>query len=78
VYDGFRLLLGCKWLDEAGVPTTFSRRFAASWCGVSVDAAQEGIRWLEKHGYLVRVGEVDGRFRHGALLWLPATHEVAA
>jgi hypothetical protein len=71
VYDGFRLLLGCKWLDDVGVSTTFSRRFAAAWCGISVHEAQEGIRWLEKHGYLVRVGEVDGQFKRGALLWLP-------
>jgi hypothetical protein len=73
VYEGFRLLLGCKWLDEVGVPTTFSRRFAAAWCGVSVHDAQEGISWLEKHGHLVRVGEVDGRFRRKALLWLPGS-----
>ncbi len=71
VYDGFCLLLGCKWLDEVGVSTTYSRRFAAAWCGVSLDEAQEALRWLERHGYLVRVGEVDGRFRRGALLWLP-------
>ena len=30
LYEGFRLLLGCKWLYAHGEPTTFSWRLAAA------------------------------------------------
>jgi hypothetical protein len=58
VYDGFRLLLGCKWLLRPGDPTAFAWRFAAAWCGVSMSYIGEAMIWLLRHGYVRQVGTV--------------------
>lgn len=55
-YDGFRLLLGCKWLYESGEPTAFARRFVASWCGISEWHAGTGINELIAAGIIKPVG----------------------
>lgn len=52
VYDGFRFLLGCKWLHTYGAPTAFSWRFAAAWCSVSQKQAGAAIQHLCYEGYL--------------------------
>ena len=56
VYEGFKLLLGCKWLYSPGAPTTFTRRFAERWCGVSECACGVAINRLIKGGIIVPVG----------------------
>jgi hypothetical protein len=43
VYEGFLLLLGCKWLRSPGVPTTFTWQFAADWCRISEPHAGRSI-----------------------------------
>ena len=69
VWDGFVLLVRCKWLYAPGVPTTFSREFAAPWCGVTVRHARDGITALKRAGYMLPVG------KHGrSTLWLPKRH----
>jgi Bifunctional DNA primase/polymerase, N-terminal len=56
LYEGFRLLLGCKWLLKPGEPTTFAWRFAAAWCGLGERHIGEAMTWLLQHGYLRKVG----------------------
>ena len=67
VYEGFRLLLGCKWLYSPGEPTPFSWRFAKAWCGVSERKAGEAIKYLLKHGYIRIVNEERLKGREMAL-----------
>ena len=66
-YDGFKFLLGCKWLHSPGEPTPFSWRFASAWCGISErhtgDAIQELMRCR-----VIRV--VEKVRKHGRDLYL--------
>jgi hypothetical protein len=57
VYDGFLLLLGCKWLHTYGAPTPFSWRFASAWCGVSERHVGQAIRELLKLGFIRHAGK---------------------
>jgi hypothetical protein len=73
VYEGFLLLLGCKWLHTSGAPTTFTWQFAADWCGLSKRHAGESIRWLLKQDYIQPAGK-----HRGTALFLPVPpHEEA-
>ena len=65
-YEGFKLLLGCKWLYEYGAPTAFSWRFAAAWCGLSERHAGSAITDLVRLGIIRVVG------RYPMTLYLPA------
>jgi hypothetical protein len=56
VYEGFLLLLGCKWLLTPGAPTPFTWRFAADWCRLAERHAGESIQWLLREGYIRQVG----------------------
>ena len=56
VYEGFLLLLGCKWLHTPGAPTPFSWQFAAGWCRISERHAGESLQWLLQQGYIQQVG----------------------
>lgn len=56
VYDGFVFLLGCKWRHTPQVPTPFSWRFAAAWCGLGARHVGEAMHWLLAHGFLRQVG----------------------
>ncbi|WP_158211776.1 bifunctional DNA primase/polymerase [Alkalihalobacterium alkalinitrilicum] len=67
VYEGFKLLLGCKWLYTPNEPTPFSWRFARAWCGVSERKCGEAIRYLLAKGYIEIVGETSGRGRKMSL-----------
>jgi len=60
VYEGFLLLLGCKWLHSSNQPTTFSNRFAAAWCGVAIDTASKTTGELLKHKLIKVVGQHRG------------------
>jgi len=46
VYEGFRLLLACKWLYHPGEPTAFSHTFAEGWCGTPRGWTGRAIQWL--------------------------------
>jgi hypothetical protein len=59
VYEGFLLLLGCKWWHTPQAPTPFSWRFAAAWCGLGERHVGEGMRWLLAHGFIRQVGRHD-------------------
>ena len=73
VYEGFLLLLGCKWLHTSGDPTTFTWQFAADWCGLSERHAGQRIRWLLQEGYIRQGGK-----HPGTPLYLPVPpHEEA-
>jgi len=52
VYDGFLLLLGCKWLHTKGAPSLFSHSFTKRWCGIGERQAAEAKKWLLSKGYL--------------------------
>jgi len=56
VYEGFLLLLGCKWWHTPQAPAPFSWRFAAAWCGLGVRQAGQAMHWLLAHGVLRQVG----------------------
>lgn len=60
VYEGFKLLLQCKWIYEPGAPTAFSWRFAAAWCGVPQRYAGEAVQELLKMGVIRIVGKHRG------------------
>jgi hypothetical protein len=66
VYEGFLLLLGCKWLHTPGAPTPFPWRFAADWCQISERHAGESLQWLLREGYIRPVGK-----HRGMALFLP-------
>ena len=75
LYEGFRLLLGCKWLYKPGEPTAFSWRFAAAWCGVSARHVGQLMRELLAGGYIRQGGELA--VRGGRLaLFAPGTEPV--
>lgn len=62
VYEGYLLLLGCKWLHTPNEPTSFAWRFAAAWCGdMSKDTAYRGMKWLLERGYVQVVDSVAPR-----------------
>ena len=65
VYDGFKLLLGCKWLYDYGAPTAFSWRFAAAWCGLSERHTGGAITDL------LRLGIIQVVSRYPMTLYLP-------
>jgi len=56
VYEGFLFLLACKWWHTPDVPTPFSWRFAAAWCGLGERHVGEAMHWLLAHGWLRQVG----------------------
>jgi hypothetical protein len=56
VYDGFKLLLQCKWLYEPGEPTAFAEHFAAAWSDVGRNQANEATRALLRLGILKPAG----------------------
>ncbi|MGI8588312.1 MAG: bifunctional DNA primase/polymerase [Chloroflexia bacterium] len=66
VYDGFKLLLGCKWLYEFGQPTAFAWRFAAPWCGVAINTCRDAMAELLRQHIIKGVGH-----HRGTNLWLP-------
>lgn len=57
VYEGFLHLFRCKWLHTFQEPSSFSRIFAAAWCGVTERIARGAINELIKMGYMCLVDE---------------------
>ncbi len=55
VYDGYTLLLGCRWLYAPGEPAPFTVRFAADWCGVSHATAAQAIAALIEMKVITKV-----------------------
>jgi hypothetical protein len=73
VYDGFKLLLACKWLIHGkGAPTAFSWRFAAAWCGLSERHAGGAMRGLLQGGCVQATGSMHCGGR-SLLLFAPGT-----
>ena len=67
VADGFGLLLGLRWLRDPGLPTPFTWRFAAAWCGLSEKTAGQATRELLALDVIRKVGEHPGRGRPTSL-----------
>ena len=67
VYEGFILLLGCKWLHTYGEPTPYSWSFVRAWCGVSERKAGEAIQELMLNGYIKIVDKQTFRGRPTSL-----------
>ncbi|NIM04098.1 MAG: hypothetical protein GTN65_00385 [Armatimonadetes bacterium] len=72
VYEGFRLLLGCKWLHTPGAPSAFSWRFASAWCDVTYRLAGDAIKYLLGSGHLLPAGKQTRRGRE-LTVFLPGT-----
>jgi Bifunctional DNA primase/polymerase, N-terminal len=66
VYEGFLLLLACKWWHTPQAPAPFSWRFAAAWCGLGERQVGEAMHWLLTQGLIRRVGR-----HHRMALFLP-------
>jgi hypothetical protein len=56
VYEGFLLLLACKWWHTPEAPSPFSWCFAAAWCGLGERQVVEAMQWLLAQGLLRQVG----------------------
>jgi hypothetical protein len=61
LYEGLKLLFGCKWAYAPGQPTMFTRSFAMDWCGVSDKTAWQGTQWLLQRRIIVPAGKHKGR-----------------
>jgi hypothetical protein len=73
VAEGFRLLLGLRWLREPGTPAPFTRRFVAAWSEVGERAAGEAICGLVALGIIEKVDEHRGAGVRTTNLYLPGT-----
>ncbi len=60
VYNGLRLLFGCRWLHTPGAPAPFSWRFGAAWCGPGQRHVGEAMGALLKAGVIHRQAKVGG------------------
>ncbi len=59
VYDGFQLLLQCRWLYKPGAPTPFTGDFASNWTGLSRRHAMAAFRYLLSHGVIQGVETLE-------------------
>jgi hypothetical protein len=64
VYAGFRLLLGLKWTYTQDEPTTFARKFAGAWCGVTDRQYLIAMKYLLVNRYLVKDVGFEGGHKH--------------
>ena len=71
VYEGLRLLLGCRWILEPGKPVAYSGTFVAAWCAVSRSAAANAVQTLRAFGILEKAGEIPSRYGNPTFLYLP-------
>lgn len=62
VYEGFKFLLQLKTIyDPNQIGTTFSQRFAADWCNVSVKTARKAMSYLIKLKYIWIIKRTKGK-----------------
>ncbi len=68
-WQGFLLLLGCRWLDERyrGRPAPFTHDWASAWCGLTLEECKAARIHLKKLGALIEASE-KARY---AKRWLP-------
>ena len=66
VWQGFRRLLGVRWLHRPGEPTPFTRRFAMAWCGVSEWEFRRQFSELQRRRMICPAGAAANY-----QLWLP-------
>ena len=64
-WDGFRRLIGVRWMHRPGEPTPFAREFAAAWCQLSERQVRSQFIELVDRGAIRDAG--GDRLR----LWLP-------
>jgi hypothetical protein len=50
-------------------PFTFARDFAMAYCGINSTQARRAMNALERHGSIVRAGDVAVWGQHKAILW---------
>ena len=70
VYEGVRLLFGCRWLGTYGAPAPLSWRFLGAWCGLNERTAGAALNQLLRFDVL----RPSGRYRR-MTLFLPAAPE---
>jgi hypothetical protein len=66
VWNGFLLLVRCRWARFYGAPVVFDPDFAAAWCGVTSWQAKEARFELRERGLMAPVGK-----RGLCIEWLP-------
>ncbi len=71
VYEGFHLLLQCKWLYDYGAPTAFSWQFASEWCGVAEDTAAKAFKALQAMKIVQEVGSYSRPYGKTMKVFLP-------
>jgi hypothetical protein len=71
VYEGFRLLLQCKWRYAYGAPTAFSWSFAAGWCDVAEDTAARAFKALQAMKIVQETGSYSGAYGKKMKEFLP-------
>jgi len=74
VYDGYTLLLGCRWLYAPGEPAPFTVRFVADWCGVSHATAAQAIAALIEMKVITKVDVAKAKGKT-IPLYLPVASE---
>jgi hypothetical protein len=73
VWEGFLLLVQCRWAVAPGVGVVFSRDHAAKWCQVTPDQARDAIEELRDLGLMDR--SKLPKSKGGAWQWLPGDEE---
>jgi len=71
VYEGFKLLLGCKWLHSPNEPTAFTWKFASAWCNLSMQHLGKAMKELLSMGYIKEAGKMKSGRGRAMKLWLP-------
>jgi len=66
-----------RWTEPAKEPIALSAPFLVDWSGgdLTLKEAIAGKRWLDRHGYIVRCGEVPTGRGKPLVLWLPMDPE---
>jgi hypothetical protein len=72
-WQGIGLLVAVRRLTEPGetlVP--LARTFVSDWCGCDEQEARRALAWLERNGFVWRVGSVDVGKAKAMNLWAVA------
>ena len=62
LYEGIRLLLGCKWRYTPNEPTPLAHEFMADWCGLSEGSVGEGLKNLYRREIIEKAGSYASPF----------------
>lgn len=75
VYEGIKLLFGCKWLYAPEEPSALSWRFTAGWCGVAPGTAASALKMLVARNIVAPVGQHPAAYGKTMATYLPVGSE---